>query len=102
MIRRPPRSTLFPYTTLFRSQRAEARTHHAQHRPPHAPHLVGSGGQTPPPDLPAVGPPARPVGAGPRGAPRPPAEKPGPGRAHGPRGSRGGALARPRGPPPAP
>src|SRR2546425_5682394 len=25
MIRRPPRSTLFPYTTLFRSQRAENR-----------------------------------------------------------------------------
>src|SRR3989449_3875232 len=25
MIRRPPRSTLFPYTTLFRSRRAEAR-----------------------------------------------------------------------------
>src|SRR5260221_9784542 len=25
MIRRPPRSTLFPYTTLFRSQRAIAR-----------------------------------------------------------------------------
>src|SRR2546429_5039441 len=24
MIRRPPRSTLFPYTTLFRSQRASA------------------------------------------------------------------------------
>src|SRR5256885_8531477 len=24
MIRRPPRSTLFPYTTLFRSQRARA------------------------------------------------------------------------------
>src|SRR3712207_9296498 len=24
MIRRPPRSTLFPYTTLFRSERAEA------------------------------------------------------------------------------
>src|SRR3989441_2772520 len=24
MIRRPPRSTLFPYTTLFRSQRAPA------------------------------------------------------------------------------
>src|SRR5688572_32468200 len=24
MIRRPPRSTLFPYTTLFRSPRAEA------------------------------------------------------------------------------
>src|SRR2546425_3367042 len=36
MIRRPPRSTLFPYTTLFRSQKAiramdvsEARAHHA-------------------------------------------------------------------------
>src|SRR2546430_5928407 len=27
MIRRPPRSTLFPYTTLFRSQR-ERRTEH--------------------------------------------------------------------------
>src|SRR2546426_9358207 len=25
MIRRPPRSTLFPYTTLFRSDRATAR-----------------------------------------------------------------------------
>src|SRR2546426_10085072 len=25
MIRRPPRSTLFPYTTLFRSQEARAR-----------------------------------------------------------------------------
>src|SRR2546430_7783233 len=25
MIRRPPRSTLFPYTTLFRSARAEER-----------------------------------------------------------------------------
>src|SRR2546422_4461891 len=24
MIRRPPRSTLFPYTTLFRSERAES------------------------------------------------------------------------------
>src|SRR5262245_64674926 len=31
MIRRPPRSTLFPYTTLFRSEVVEA----AQHR--HAP-----------------------------------------------------------------
>src|SRR5256886_13578555 len=26
MIRRPPRSTLFPYTTLFRSYRADERT----------------------------------------------------------------------------
>src|SRR5688572_31839892 len=29
MIRRPPRSTLFPYTTLFRS-RAKARVRHAR------------------------------------------------------------------------
>src|SRR3989442_2231183 len=32
MIRRPPRSTLFPYTTLFRSARLEVRArllHHA-------------------------------------------------------------------------
>src|SRR2546427_4270963 len=27
MIRRPPRSTLFPYTTLFRSQRGDAARH---------------------------------------------------------------------------
>src|SRR5215467_13981494 len=27
MIRRPPRSTLFPYTTLFRSQHGEQRAH---------------------------------------------------------------------------
>src|SRR3712207_8078669 len=32
MIRRPPRSTLFPYTTLFRSLRAEAVARDA--RPP--------------------------------------------------------------------
>src|SRR3712207_7169108 len=29
MIRRPPRSTLFPYTTLFRSAHALATQHHA-------------------------------------------------------------------------
>src|SRR3989442_8262276 len=29
MIRRPPRSTLFPYTTLFRSARAERALGHA-------------------------------------------------------------------------
>src|SRR5256885_15934907 len=28
MIRRPPRSTLFPYTTLFRSELAGCRDHH--------------------------------------------------------------------------
>src|SRR3712207_8581690 len=30
MIRRPPRSTLFPYTTLFRSGRVEAHAHLAR------------------------------------------------------------------------
>src|SRR6266581_3988475 len=30
MIRRPPRSTLFPYTTLFRSTRATRRSSHEQ------------------------------------------------------------------------
>src|SRR3712207_6908963 len=35
MIRRPPRSTLFPYTTLFRShanRRGQPRVHHVIHR----------------------------------------------------------------------
>src|SRR5688572_32341801 len=31
MIRRPPRSTLFPYTTLFRSRAHPARHHHHRH-----------------------------------------------------------------------
>src|ERR1039457_6430017 len=31
MIRRPPRSTLFPYTTLFRSEDAEGKTEIAEH-----------------------------------------------------------------------
>src|SRR2546427_3324291 len=30
MIRRPPRSTLFPYTTLFRSRLAKSRTGHTE------------------------------------------------------------------------
>src|SRR2546430_4462662 len=30
MIRRPPRSTLFPYTTLFRSRRVERVREHGQ------------------------------------------------------------------------
>src|SRR5260370_14629647 len=41
MIRRPPRSTLFPYTTLFRSESA-ARTS----APPCAPHSVSPAGQS--------------------------------------------------------
>src|SRR2546422_4160893 len=32
MIRRPPRSTLFPYTTLFRSRGGEGRRHHPRRR----------------------------------------------------------------------
>src|SRR5258707_11242563 len=32
MIRRPPRSTLFPYTTLFRSVRLQSRTQRASFR----------------------------------------------------------------------
>src|SRR3712207_7630186 len=47
MIRRPPRSTLFPYTTLFRSddvRQVDARRHHAfRHvpveHPAHAAHV---------------------------------------------------------------
>src|SRR5256885_714838 len=31
MIRRPPRSTLFPYTTLFRSQHEDGRQPHRNH-----------------------------------------------------------------------
>src|SRR3712207_7472818 len=31
MIRRPPRSTLFPYTTLFRSHRQSSRPGQARH-----------------------------------------------------------------------
>src|SRR3712207_8151875 len=33
MIRRPPRSTLFPYTTLFRSRRARGGSGAVRHHP---------------------------------------------------------------------
>src|SRR2546429_424851 len=33
MIRRPPRSTLFPYTTLFRSRRQKSGSFHDAERP---------------------------------------------------------------------
>src|SRR3712207_8540915 len=39
MIRRPPRSTLFPYTTLFRSQRIKVCT--VVYPPVHSPSLFG-------------------------------------------------------------
>src|SRR3712207_8002832 len=46
MIRRPPRSTLFPYTTLFRSLRVRrGRLHHGDDRLPgggHRPELRGA------------------------------------------------------------
>src|ERR1022692_5198505 len=37
MIRRPPRSTLFPYTTLFRSAQAELPPRGGTHRPGRGP-----------------------------------------------------------------
>src|SRR5256885_8834090 len=37
MIRRPPRSTLFPYTTLFRSIRGKTKSHEARMRYPELP-----------------------------------------------------------------
>src|SRR2546422_3564746 len=40
MIRRPPRSPLFPYTTLFRSQEAIAPAGSRQRCPQLAPHLA--------------------------------------------------------------
>src|SRR3712207_9205751 len=49
MIRRPPRSTLFPYTTLFRSRFAEAaaagglEAHHVAAAQPHAVALRANG-----------------------------------------------------------
>src|SRR2546425_2202644 len=40
MIRRPPRSTLFPYTTLFRSLRDHGLEYVDRETPAHARHLV--------------------------------------------------------------
>src|SRR2546429_6053674 len=48
MIRRPPRSTLFPYTTLFRSHdRQGSRTAEQLPRLPHAPTRRDAGGGGP-------------------------------------------------------
>src|SRR3712207_8571440 len=41
MIRRPPRSTLFPYTTLFRSEVAAAEAGEADQVEPARPRVVG-------------------------------------------------------------
>src|SRR3989454_5656040 len=44
MIRRPPRSTLFPYTTLFRSRPRAARRRRRRGPPVHAGGGVGQSG----------------------------------------------------------
>src|SRR5687767_15703100 len=43
MIRRPPRSTLFPYTTLFRSQQASAWSPREASAPAASPSLLSWG-----------------------------------------------------------
>src|SRR2546430_12549867 len=43
MIRRPPRSTLFPYTTLFRSQQHGPRRHQIEQQH-HAHHIANGHG----------------------------------------------------------
>src|SRR3712207_6889480 len=40
MIRRPPRSTLFPYTTLFRSELGQRVAHRVHERPRVVDHLA--------------------------------------------------------------
>src|SRR2546426_5681695 len=44
MIRRPPRSTLFPYTTLFRSRRRRRRRRRRRSSPPPPARPLGGGG----------------------------------------------------------
>src|SRR3712207_7438631 len=57
MIRRPPRSTLFPYTTLFRSGVAPRPLHYAALRDPrhshgdHRPHLRGHAARVEPAEV---------------------------------------------------
>src|SRR5256885_12091265 len=44
MIRRPPRSTLFPYTTLFRSLGGYGRARFSGRNPPSAMEIAGGSG----------------------------------------------------------
>src|SRR5256886_12564399 len=44
MIRRPPRSTLFPYTTLFRSRAGDGYARLEPERGARAPHVLPAGG----------------------------------------------------------
>src|SRR3712207_8682585 len=59
MMRRPPRSTLFPYTTLFRSAPAGALRAAAEHRDPGADAAGGEGPRRvparPPPGMAGAG-----------------------------------------------
>src|SRR5256884_7682666 len=64
MIRRPPRSTLFPYTTLFRSSWALLARSGLPKTPPHRPPTLGSPARpthAPPADLPLPSPRALPL-----------------------------------------
>src|SRR5258708_25732833 len=49
MIRRPPRSTLFPYTTLFRSQHSSTAGQDVN-QPGNSPSTTGHGGEADPLD----------------------------------------------------
>src|SRR2546430_3548309 len=46
MIRRPPRSTLFPYTTLFRSWRDHFPRRNRRHEPPAAGQAAAGGSRS--------------------------------------------------------
>src|SRR5256712_3218882 len=50
MIRRPPRSTLFPYTTLFRSRLTQNTVANSSERPMYSPHLDFRGAAVSPAD----------------------------------------------------
>src|SRR2546430_10242010 len=56
MIRRPPRSTLFPYTTLFRSTSNQRRRSGSYPRKSALPELLAVGGPNPPGDFAAAEP----------------------------------------------
>src|SRR3712207_8369695 len=77
MIRRPPRSTLFPYTTLFRS-RARAAGPRRPRRAAGAPARIAAGAGTAPTRPPDAGGPTRRRGAAAAAGPppAPPAEIP--------------------------
>src|SRR3712207_8955580 len=63
MIRRPPRSTLFPYTTLFRSAEDVARAEAGQEGDP-VPHASSKTGSVFPSGYPAGGPNSRTASGG--------------------------------------